>query len=77
MWGNQKLSRKNKEERQVPKNFDDILSLEEFGYIYTLPTTPLGFKPKPTTIKVKWTRLVEQKIDESFKNIMEYKYEKK
>lgn len=60
------MSRKNKKERQVPKNFDDILSLEEFGYIYTLPTKSLEFKPKPTTLKVKWSRLTESIIDESF-----------
>lgn len=66
MQGNQKLSRKNKEERQVPKNFDDILSLEEFGYIYRIPTSTLEFKPKPITLKVRWTQSTEQIIDESF-----------
>lgn len=66
MRGNQKLSRKNKEERQVPKNFDEVLSLEEFGYIYNIPMNPLEFKPKPTTLKVKWTQLTEQIINENF-----------
>lgn len=60
------MGRKNKEERQVPKNFDDVLSLEEFGYIYTLPTSSFKFKPKPTTLKVKWTRRTEQIINENF-----------
>lgn len=70
MRGNQKLSRKNKEERQVPKNFDDVLSLEECGYIFSIPS-PLEFKPKPTTLKVKWTQRTEQIINENFKNFLE------
>lgn len=61
------MSRKNKEERQVPKNFDEVLSLEECGYIFSIPTNTLKFKPKPITLKVKWTRRTEQIINENFK----------
>lgn len=64
------MSRKNKKERQVPKNFDDIISLAEYGYIYDVKVYPSEFKSKPTTLKVKWTRLTEQHIDEAFKNAL-------
>jgi hypothetical protein len=58
--------KKNKEKRQVPKNFDDIISLAEYGYIYDAKVYPSEFKPKPTTLKVKWTRFAEQIIDNAF-----------
>lgn len=66
------MGRKNKEERQVPKNFDDIISLAEYGYIYDVDNRvyPSEFNLKPKKLKVVWTQYAEQKIDEAFGSIL-------
>ena len=66
------MGRKNKKERRVPKNFDDVMSLAEYGYIYDddIKAYPSEFNLKPKKLKVVWTQYSEQKIDEAFGNIL-------
>lgn len=64
------MGRKNKEERQVPKNFDDIISLAEYGYIYDVKVYPYEFNLKPKKLKVVWTQYDEQEIDDAFGSVL-------
>ena len=59
------MCRKNKEELLVPKNFYDILSLLESGYIYDISKQEYKFNTRRATLKVEWTQLKEPIIDVS------------